>query len=429
MPPKGLLKVNRATTKVVLGLQIIRKIAPEVGPNAAKLADMKITCAQCSHCYEVESRKNPVELPGGLKVEPRGTRLRMSWWRHTLPFDLRWLGILLTVVVFGVAWRIVPSSKTLQTGEPIFWGWLLVVLSTAIFLSFRLFSLFFQRRVIEVDSLFVRAWTEPFSLSKVNVSTRSVRQFHVSPNGELRCETTVRNQQALTSGSPRTLRYVEQQLESRLNIEDVEVEGEWRPGDWIRPEWRVCPECSYEAPSAEVVRQLEPVAKPDRIQCSNSGGRLEMRWNWRDPSMAFLAVWLLIWDGVCSVFVLAGLAQVARGHLEGLGVFLIPHVWIGIIMTYYFLTMLMNRTTWVCDKNTLQCSSGPLPWPGSSKFYNCRDFEQLFVLARRHKNSTTYLLQATMKGASDVTLTKSSDKQVVDFLEQELEKFLGIVNH
>lgn len=419
---------NRKILKEVLRMQTICQFAPEVRPNVTKTAAMKITCAQCSHSYEVESRKNPVELPPGLRVEPLGTRLRMSWWRHTLPFDLRWLGLVLIVVVLAVAANFVPSSRTLQEGEPIVWAWLLAVLSAVAFVVLRLLSTFFQRRVVEVDSLFVRAWTEPFGLGKVNISTRSVRQFHVSPGGELRCETTVRSQQALTSGSPLTLRYVEQQLESRLNIEDIEVAGEWRPGDWIRPEWRVCPQCAHEAPAAEVVRQLEPVAKPDKIHCSSSAGRLEMRWSWRDPSMAFLAVWLLIWDGVCSVFVAAGLAQVAKGHLAGLGVFLIPHVWIGIIMTYYFLTMLMNQTTWICDKNTLQVNSGPLPWPGATKTYNCRDFEQLFVLARRHKNSTTYLLQATMKGASDVTLAKSSDKKRMDYLEQELEKFLGIVN-
>lgn len=386
---------------------------------------MQILCPHCKKSYEVESQKEAISDVPGISVEEAGQRLRVSWWRHNLPLDLRWLGALLMLVVLAVARSWMPSLQVIKLGAlPAIWA--LFVASGAGAALWGLFRTFFQKRIIAADSLYLRSWSEPLGFDALQLNTRNVRQLYVSRSGQLRCRGLGKEHTVLATGRPVQMRYVEQLVEERLSLADEEVTGEWRAPDWILPEWRTCPHCHQVMQTMEISRQLEPVALPNGLELEKSERQLRLSYSWRGPILVFLTLWLLIWDGVCSVFVMAGIAAAMKGNLAGLGVFFIPHIWIGIAMTYFYVTLLFNRTTVFCDQDRLKVSHGPLPWFGQRDL-DARDIEQLFVVTHRGKN-TSYTLEARLKSGQTVRILGNTPRGQLEFIEQEVEAFLGITN-
>jgi len=386
---------------------------------------MNILCPHCKTTYEVESQKEAISEAPGIFVEQAGQRLRISWWRHTLPLDLRWLGAILMLGILAVTRSWMPPMQVIKLGAlPAIWA--LFVATGALAALWGVFRAFFQKRIVAADSLYLRSWSEPLGFDSVQLNTRSVRQLYVSPRGQLRCQGLGKEHTVLASGRPHQMRYVEQLVEERLSLADEEVAGEWRAPDWILPEWRTCPHCQKEIQTLEVSRQLEPAARPDGLEVEKSERQLRLSYNWRGPILVFLTLWLLIWDGVCSVFVIGGVAAAMKGNLAGLGVFLIPHIWIGIGMTYFYVTLFVNRTTIFCDKDRLKVSHGPLPWFGQRDLH-ARDIEQLFVVTHRGKN-TSYTLDARLKSGQTLRILGNSPRAKLEYIEQEIESFLGITN-
>lgn len=390
---------------------------------------MNIHCHQCKQTYEVDSQKNPLDKPAGVDFENRNGKLRISWWRHGLPVDLRWAAVLLSGLTALVGSRFLPPLGELRADS--YPEWLLVGLVGFFVLTVAavLFRRLAQRQVIEVDSLMLRAWSEPLGFSQSLVQSRQIEQLYVTAKGELCCQSDSRNHAVLLSGKPDHARYAEQEIEQFLNVQDTNVAGEWKAPNWIRDEWRVCPHCQHRIPRKEISRQAEPVARPVGTEMSHKNEDLILRWQWRTaPNLAFLTLWLLVWDTACLGFVGVAMNHVIRhGNLKALGVFLLPHIWVGVLASYFYLTLLFNKTVITCERNTLRIDRGPLPFIGAHKKFPARDLKQLYVTTHRGK-SVSYSLDASLHSGERITLAGNEPEDRLIFLEQEIERFYQIAN-
>lgn len=389
---------------------------------------MNITCPDCQQNYEVNQQKPRSDKPPGVREENRGGQLRLSFWVHGFAVDLSWLGLLLGFFVCLCAMSFSPRPTQLAQGDVGAWLWFSVDLGLLFWIGRGLFRTFLVRPTLELDSMTLRAFYAPLGSPRVEIPVRQLTQLYVTPSGELRAQAGLGEHQLLLCGRPDLLRYIEQAVEERLQLEDTEVTGEWRPSNWILAEWRTCPHCGFELPVAEITRQLEPVSCPASVQADRQPESLSLRWDWRGPQVAFLTLWLLFWDSVCLGVAGTGLSSVLHGDLRGLGVLLIPHIWIGVGMTYYYVALLLNHTVIRCENGFLRISSGPLPWWNSERQWRMEDVEQLYVVTVRGSKSVNHYLEARMTAGDRVRLLGSTPRDRLVYIEQELERFLGIVN-
>lgn len=390
--------------------------------------------AQCPHCQEsieLQIIKEAVAQPEAVRRKVQGTRLHLSWWNHGLPNDMRWLAALLAVALTLVAgtyllnfWQ---QLKAVPVGTV---DWMLafnlfLFLVMGGWLAAKVLSWLGGRRVVEVDSLSVRAFSEPPGLRNLQLSRRQVEQFYVTRDGQLRCRTSA-GHQVMGRGRPEHMRYVEQQLEEHMRIQDVAVEGEWRPSRWLNTNLSECPHCARPLMPVEMTRQLDPAPPPPGLVNESGDGEFRVSWHHRGPELVFLTVWLAIWDSVCLIFVSVGVAAALQGQLAGLAVFLIPHVWIGVAVTYFYLGGLLNRTRLCCDGRQLRVWCGPLPFPGTNRQVNAAGINQLYVVSHPGKQ-TNFSLEARCD-SGDQTVIKKASLATCRYLEQELERFLKIAN-
>jgi len=159
-----------------------------------------------------------------------------------------------------------------------------------------------------------------------------------------------------------------------------------------------------------------------KINIKQDSGRLEVSYNWRSPVMWFLVVWCAFWDISIVTFLFSG-AGIAIGL----------HLLVGVLMTYYLLTLFINSTTITIDRQALRVNHGPLPWFTKKHVITSRSLQQLYVdkqtTQKNNKQHHTYSLQALLNTGADITLVKGeSNINTVQNLERTIEDFLEIKN-
>jgi hypothetical protein len=116
-------------------------------------------------------------------------------------------------------------------------------------------------------------------------------------------------------------------------------------------------------PLAFGVREsLGEEALPSAYRQANQGAGARWTYRWFRWSYVFMVFFFLFWDAICSVFVVAGFSQ----GVMGLFSLLIPHVWVGVLGSYWVLAHLFNRSTITLTSQGLSVQSGPIPWPSKS---------------------------------------------------------------
>ncbi|HMQ31313.1 MAG TPA: hypothetical protein PKD53_11325 [Chloroflexaceae bacterium] len=168
------------------------------------------------------------------------------------------------------------------------------------------------------------------------------------------------------------------------------------------------------------------VPLPERFAIERPAGGLRISWRWFTPAAIFLAVFALFWNGFLCVFFWGALS----GGAGGFAMFASLHVLVGIGVAYWALAMFVNGTTVEASYGALAVRHGPLPALGNLDLP--RDgIRQLYCVerVRRSRRSTTvsYSLQAVKADGGSVAVVKGLDNpEQALYLEQELERFLGI---
>ncbi len=156
------------------------------------------------------------------------------------------------------------------------------------------------------------------------------------------------------------------------------------------------------------------------------------RWSsgfpWREVVIAVVCdSFLVVWYGIVLYQCLAG-EPPPKLWLAVIGC--VPHCIAGLCLTYYAICCIFNRSVITLTKTGLTIRHGPLPllW---GENYSPQDFQQLFCREVKRQGKgyplVAYELFAWNRDDSfDVLLTGLEDLVQAHFLEQRIERYLGL---
>ncbi len=176
------------------------------------------------------------------------------------------------------------------------------------------------------------------------------------------------------------------------------------------------------------VRKRAPIPTPKGIEVVDNGGEIVLSRRWFSVAYFFFAFFCLVWNGFLVIWY--GLALSAGD--AALPMLLIPllHVAAGVGLSYFTLCGFVNTTHITVRQGRLHVKHGPLPWPGGRSI-ETMTLDQLFCAKKVHRSrkggtSTSYLLKAQTRSGDTLKLLTLHDETQALFLEQRLERVLGI---
>ncbi len=167
---------------------------------------------------------------------------------------------------------------------------------------------------------------------------------------------------------------------------------------------------------------------PRQIVMIDHGHYLEIIRTWRGMMAWFFVLFSAVWW--------YGIAKAVPGILSNPDIqgatryiFLI-HIGTGILISYFTLALLFNRTHIYANQSKMEIKHIPLPWFGN-KILEAPDIEQLFSkkVVTRNKNGTqtSYKVMARMNNGKVIKLlTNLTDRNQALFIEKQFESYLGI---
>lgn len=195
-------------------------------------------------------------------------------------------------------------------------------------------------------------------------------------------------------------------------------------------------------PPVKELREQPDVPLPKRFRVDDLGTELVISWSWFSPAIFFLLFFCIFWDGFLVVWysIVLGLGLGGLGGEKGpsgwpllfMAIFPVLHVAVGVGLTYFVLASFVNRTTVRVDRGELTIRHGPVPFPGNKTLLTS-DLTQFYcsetVHNHRRSSSVSYELNAVHTDGSKVKLLSGlTELDQGLFLEQRLERFLGIEN-
>jgi hypothetical protein len=176
----------------------------------------------------------------------------------------------------------------------------------------------------------------------------------------------------------------------------------------------------------KLVRAKAPLPSRFKVK-EEDGAPTRITWRWFSLVHIFFVFFCIVWDGFLVIWY--GIAFVTDAPLIAI-VFPLFHVAMGVGLTYYTLTRLVNRTTIEVSRNQLTIRHGPLPWPGNLDVPGSH-FTQLYgeEITTKNKGTTTYtynLIALDRDGRKVKLISGLPEKDQVLYLEQTLERRLGI---
>ena len=168
------------------------------------------------------------------------------------------------------------------------------------------------------------------------------------------------------------------------------------------------------------------VPMPRGIRVEEFGSSLEIRRRWFSAMFIFLAFFCVFWNGFMIVWHTMALSSGAWF----MSLFGLLHTAVGVGLAWFTLAGFLNTTTIRARRGLIEITSGPIPCGGNATL-STDDLDQLYCKERvsHSKNGTNYSYQvlAVTKANVRKTLLKGlSEADQALFIEQELERFLGI---
>lgn len=162
------------------------------------------------------------------------------------------------------------------------------------------------------------------------------------------------------------------------------------------------------------------VGTPPRFRVDVDENSLAISRRWLGVELLVLAPFCLFWDSILAVFLAAGPFP---------GLFILPHTLVGVGMTYYALSLALNRTTIRVDHDAVSIRHGPLPWVGNQTLPTDA-VQQLYVDEHLKPFSRgivkRYGVLALTRDGQARSLVNFDTAHEALFVEQRVEAFLGI---
>jgi hypothetical protein len=170
------------------------------------------------------------------------------------------------------------------------------------------------------------------------------------------------------------------------------------------------------------------VARGYRTDDTAPKGTLCIVRRWFAQKYVFQGFFTVFWCGFLVIW------YAAAGKRDDLMFTLFPigHVAVGLWLIYSTLAGFLNRTTIVVTEGSISIAHAPIPWSGN-RVIPTASLRQLYCedVITRGKNGPnhTFSLNAVIDGGRKLTLlSKLETPDQARFIEQEVERFLGIVD-
>ncbi len=195
----------------------------------------------------------------------------------------------------------------------------------------------------------------------------------------------------------------------------------------------VCGYCGVinrlELPTPPPLQPVAPTipARPDfplppGVQVYQVGEVLQIVREWRNASHIFLLGFGVFWLVFTVPFLLFFL------------IFALPFIGIGIFMLYWGLAGVLNKTTIQIGQGWLVINHDPLPWLGAKRI-ETTNIVQLYTkehisYSRNSGPNRTYQIYVILHDRTQQDLLKDiTDPQQALYIEQQIERYLGIADH
>ncbi len=194
--------------------------------------------------------------------------------------------------------------------------------------------------------------------------------------------------------------------------------------------------CSEEQPQNSHSRPDVPM--PKNIQMTEQGGELTITRRWITLKGLFASAFFFAFAGVAAGMtwmLIRDFSQLEPHQILGV----VPFTIVGIAFTYFGLAALLNTTEFRADVMGLRIRHSPIPWPGNARIRR-DELDQLFCKEKACtsgggyrsgpvRTSYLYELHAILaNGRSRKLLKNLEDPKQALFIEQKLERFLGIAD-
>jgi hypothetical protein len=204
-----------------------------------------------------------------------------------------------------------------------------------------------------------------------------------------------------------------------------------------------CPYCnvvtSIRERITDPIPEIDPIKErarftvpmPPGFSISETDSRLTITRRWLSPTL------LVISEIVTCALILGTLVLLAGvGLLFPLERDIIRKVLLlglGVYALYWSTALLFNRTEITASSGTLEIRHRPVPWPGN-RLVRTAAVRQLYCVQviRRNKHGTeighTYTVKAQSGSKYDIPLVKGLSRHQAVFIEQSIERHLGITD-
>ncbi len=169
------------------------------------------------------------------------------------------------------------------------------------------------------------------------------------------------------------------------------------------------------------------VAMPEKFEVLQLRSSLDISYKWYSPMYIFLAFFALFWNGFMAVWYYIALTE----GVWMMAIFGVFHLAVGVGLIYTVLAGFFNSTHINATQTRLKFLHEPLWWRGNREI-EVSEIDQIFckLQVNRGKNGSTslayHLCMIDVTGKHTKLLTNLETPEQALFLEQELEKFLGI---
>lgn len=173
---------------------------------------------------------------------------------------------------------------------------------------------------------------------------------------------------------------------------------------------------------------------PENFEVYEGLSQLVISYRWMKPIYYFTLAFSIAWWSFLIFWYSAALSDLAEGG-EGSWmavIFPIGHVAAGVYIAYLTVCGFLNKTSIEVTHSALEVRHTPLPWPGAKKLQRTQ-IKQLYTVQHaqsgRGGTTLTYQVLAITADNKSVTLLQGFETaQHGQFIEQKIEKFLGIEN-
>lgn len=170
------------------------------------------------------------------------------------------------------------------------------------------------------------------------------------------------------------------------------------------------------------------IGLPDKLSLEKFPTYIRITRKWFGIQTIFITVFAVFWNGLLYSYY--GALHEEADSFDRL--FPLIHVGAGIFMTYYAIASWFNTSTVSVSKQIIEIIHKPIPWFGN-KSISSMDLKQLYVKERvtrqNNGNNITYEVHAILySGTNAKLLTGLETSEQALYIEQEIEKYLGIKN-